>query len=271
MTYTEPASSSQALENDALISRYNALTWDPIEFWFENLHESADNETNPTATDLIDDEEPVSLSPWLNGQGSESVKREDAQGEENSKGSAGVDNNGRITEVVVNEDAPSTPSGPRTAPEICLPPTPELTPEKNLKRTAATALDAAQQDADYKPRKRFKIPPKLTIPPPPQRNVSLPPSTSPYGPAPGSSPVPSTAFNMQFCPTPGFWPTDLEAGKKPFVLAACELERVWEAVEQQVDWQRVAEHVASNRAAGTFRAAIERIVRAKVDELEYAE
>lgn len=56
-----------------------------------------------------------------------------------------------------------------------------------------------------------------------------------------------------------------------FPLAADELKRVWESVLSQVNWTQVEEYVASNRRGSTFHAAVDLVMKAKIDDLFRAE
>lgn len=51
-------------------------------------------------------------------------------------------------------------------------------------------------------------------------------------------------------------------------LSASEMRRMSEAIIEQVDWDEVADYVASNRGAQIYKTAFKGTMQAKVDELE---
>lgn len=55
--------------------------------------------------------------------------------------------------------------------------------------------------------------------------------------------------------------------KEPPSVSAIELKRAAEAVLKQVDWQEVAQYVAANRRAGTYREVVKVLLQKEVDML----
>ncbi|KAI9695323.1 MAG: hypothetical protein M1836_006486 [Candelina mexicana] len=51
-------------------------------------------------------------------------------------------------------------------------------------------------------------------------------------------------------------------------LSETEMQRVAESILEQVDWDEVADYVASNRGAQVYKRAFKEVMQSKVDELE---
>ncbi|MCJ1253874.1 hypothetical protein MMC24_001688 [Lignoscripta atroalba] len=155
------------------------------------------------------------------------------------------------TDTLADTESPITPPKPTSQlkfstpfyfanPIHCqLPPTPEQTPTKGIKRTSPSD---AEEASDVRPSKRLDL---------------------------GRAPRPSKSpFRRNSIPR--FSILNRKSTDPP-KLSADELKRASEAVLRQIDWEEVEEYVASNRGANVYRRAIKRVLQDEVDELFEAE
>ncbi|MCJ1385167.1 hypothetical protein MMC17_008288 [Xylographa soralifera] len=123
-----------------------------------------------------------------------------------------------------------------------LPPTPEPTPTKSVKRSAGHAFDDTSNYLSSTKR-RHTDPEALSSNRSLFRRGSVPTFSILYQP-----------------PSP-----------EPLDFSADELKRTCEAMLRQVDWDEVQQYVASNRSAATYKRALKSILQAEVDKLFEAE
>ncbi|CAD6579398.1 MAG: hypothetical protein ASARMPRED_009119 [Alectoria sarmentosa] len=121
-----------------------------------------------------------------------------------------------------------------------LPPTPEPTPTRNLKRTPTTALLDPQTPCIKRHR------------------THVAPST------------PSPSPHRRFLRTPKFsilYQRVQQQEEETEAISWMELKRIAENVMEQVDWEDVAEDVASNRSAGMYKKIVRNILQERIEVL----
>ncbi|MCJ1303827.1 hypothetical protein MMC08_006638 [Hypocenomyce scalaris] len=122
-----------------------------------------------------------------------------------------------------------------------MPPTPDQTPSRGIKRSFSATL--AQGTASSTSNELFGIESQRS------------PSRNPF--RRNSIPKCSILHKQQPCRSP--------------IVSAAELKRVSEAVLKQVDWDLVEEEVASNRGAAVYRKVVKAILQERIDSLVYPE
>ncbi|KAK3167493.1 hypothetical protein OEA41_010620 [Lepraria neglecta] len=198
------------------------------------------------------------------------------------------------------QPSPITPSKPSTRiniPTNNLPPTPETTPVRSLKRTYNTALEgrlpgpdaavieATSPSVQAGKRRMIRV-----------QDAAVQPSfqtTSSQSQTPDKTISPSLRYNkrrtthlshiataVQSLPTPSQSPSrspfrsDLtprfSKNYKPKAepLSWQELNRMAESVLRQVDWAEVAEDVASNRSSIVYKRAVKEILERRIKEMD---
>ncbi|CAF9936225.1 MAG: hypothetical protein ALECFALPRED_006735 [Alectoria fallacina] len=143
--------------------------------------------------------------------------------------------------VSVSKEAPITPQ--KTAKtfntiQTNLPLTPEPTPTRNLKRTPTTALLDPQTPCIK--RHRTHIAPSTPSPSPHRRFLRTP------------------KFSIVYQPVP-------QQEEEKEAISWMELKRIAESVIEQVDWEDVAEDVASNRSAGMYKKIVRNILQERIE------
>ena len=118
-----------------------------------------------------------------------------------------------------------------------MPPTPDQTPSRGIKRSFSAAL--ADRSPSAKTNKLFGIEPERSPTTSPFRRNSIPKFSILYKHRPSKSPV----------------------------VSGVELKRASEAVLRQVDWEVVEEEVASNRGAAFYKKVIKGILQERIENL----
>lgn len=118
-----------------------------------------------------------------------------------------------------------------------MPPTPDQTPSRGIKRSFSAAL--AEDSPSTKTKKLFGIESERS------------PSFSPFR----RNSIPKYSILYK------------QPRSTSLAMSAVELKRASEAVLKQVDWEAVEEEVASNRGAAIYRKMIKSILQERIDSL----
>ena len=141
-----------------------------------------------------------------------------------------------------------------------LPPTPGATPGATPQFTARQLKRPLPLESESSPcagrtNKRIATHPPIT------------PSSCKYLFSPSSTTSKSTQASSPKTKFSPFRKPDLLKAPDPPPISAIELKRAAQAVLKLVDWQEIAQYVAANRKAGTYREVVKALLQKEVDAL----